>query len=177
MSKHFIVAALLVTALYPMRTSIIKADFEAQADPQGAAQAQKTTQVHTEENSRTTVRHALSDEIRPQLALSEKVAKTAKSIFLTAYSSDPEQTDDTPFITASGSTVRDGIVATNLLPFGTKVMFPELFGNKVFTVEDRMAARFKDRMDIWMNSRSEALKFGLRTAKYIIVDQNELAMK
>ncbi|MDP3003980.1 MAG: hypothetical protein Q8N43_00505, partial [Candidatus Azambacteria bacterium] len=41
-------------------------------------------------------------------------SKTMK-VVLTAYSSTPDQTDDTPFITASNTRVRDGIVAANFL--------------------------------------------------------------
>ena len=69
---------------------------------------------------------------------------------VTAYSSSPDETDNTPFITASGKTVRDGVVATNVLPFGTKIKIPSLFGDKIFTVEDRMHRRMKNVMDIWM---------------------------
>ena len=74
--------------------------------------------------------------------------KTLK-VVLTAYSSTADQTDSTPFITASGSHVRDGIVAANFLAFGTKVKIPEIFGDKVFTVEDRMALKHSDKIDIW----------------------------
>ncbi len=86
---------------------------------------------------------------------------------ITAYSSTVGQTDDTPFIMASGNYVYDGAIAANFLPLGTKVRFPELFGDKVFTVEDRMNKRFQDRIDIWIESRSEALSFGM---KYTIVE-------
>jgi len=44
--------------------------------------------------------------------------------------------------------VRDGVIATNILPFGTKVRIPEIFGDKVFVVEDRMARKHADRVDI-----------------------------
>ncbi len=84
---------------------------------------------------------------------------------VTAYSSTPDQTDNTPFIMASGKYVYDGAVATNFLPLGTKVRFPEIFGDKVFTVEDRMNKRFQDRIDIWMETRSEAIKFGVKYTK------------
>lgn len=90
-------------------------------------------------------------------------------LWLTAYSSTPEETDDTPFITASGTTVRDGIVATNLLPFGTKVQIPEYFGDKVFVVEDRMHARKTNNLDIWMGSKQEALKFGVSYATILVL--------
>jgi len=83
---------------------------------------------------------------------------------ITAYSSTPDQTDDSPFIMANGKHVHDGAVATNFLPLGTHVRIPELYGDKVFTVEDRMAKRFSDRMDIWMETRAEAKSFGLKHA-------------
>ena len=86
---------------------------------------------------------------------------------MTAYSSTPDQTDSTPFITANGSHVRDGIVAANFLPFGTKVRIPEVFGDKVFSVEDRMNARYYYKMDVWMPTYEEARDFGL---KYVEVE-------
>jgi len=88
----------------------------------------------------------------------------AMTVVITAYSSTPDQTDDTPFITASGTHVRDGIVAANFLPIGTKIQIPELFGDKIFVVEDRMHERFSDRVDVWFATREEAKTFGLRKA-------------
>lgn len=82
---------------------------------------------------------------------------------ITAYSSTPDQTDSTPFITASGTRVRDGVIAANFLPIGTKVKIPTMYGEKVFVVEDRMNSRYWLKMDIWMPTRAEALQFGLRT--------------
>lgn len=81
---------------------------------------------------------------------------------VTAYSSTPDQTDATPFITANGTYVHDGIIAANWLKFGTRVRIPDMFGDKVFIVADRMNPRFDDRMDIWMSGRNEAMNFGLR---------------
>lgn len=90
-----------------------------------------------------------------------EVVKT-KKVIVTAYSSTPDQTDDTPFTTASGTRVRNGIVAINGLKFGTKVRFPELFGDEVFTVEDRMHSRKKNHADIWMEHRQDAKQFGAK---------------
>jgi 3D (Asp-Asp-Asp) domain-containing protein len=91
-----------------------------------------------------------------------KVAKTI-NVLMTAYSSTVWQTDSTPFITASNTYVRDGIVANNGLPFGTKVRFPELYGDKVFVVEDRMNAKKGNyHVDIWFPSYSEAKVFGVK---------------
>lgn len=88
---------------------------------------------------------------------------------ITGYSSTPDQTDDSPFITASGALVGDGVIAANFLPFGTKVQIPKLFGNKVFIVKDRMHRRFNDRVDIWFNDRMSAIKFGLRNAEIMVL--------
>lgn len=81
----------------------------------------------------------------------------------TAYNSLPDQTDDTPFITASGTHVRMGVIAANFLPMGTMVKIPEYFGDQVFTVEDRMNPRYDKRIDIWMDGIHEARQFGVRT--------------
>jgi 3D (Asp-Asp-Asp) domain-containing protein len=95
------------------------------------------------------------------LSASREAIRTVK-VPMTAYSSTPDQTDDTPFITASGTHVRDGIVAANFLPIGTQVKIPEMYGDKIFVVEDRMNARYHYKMDIWMETRQEAMNFGLR---------------
>lgn len=103
----------------------------------------------------------VQDAQAPVAAPREQAVKTYR-ITVTAYSSTPDQTDSTPFETANGTHVRDGIVAANFLPFHTRVRFPDLFGDKVFTVEDRMNARFPTRADIWMAKRSAAWDFGLQ---------------
>ena len=89
-------------------------------------------------------------------------ARYATSRIVTAYSSTPDQCDSTPFITANGTYVHDGIIAANWLKFGTRVRIPDMFGDKVFIVADRMNPRFDNRADIWMAERSDAVKFGLR---------------
>ncbi|MFH1656795.1 MAG: hypothetical protein ABH956_03430 [Candidatus Nealsonbacteria bacterium] len=94
------------------------------------------------------------------------------NVTVTAYSSTPWQTDDTPFITASGERVRDGIIASNLLPFGTEVKIPELYGDKVFVVKDRMHWRMGYyRIDIWFPETQQAINFGKKTT-YIEVLEN-----
>ncbi len=84
---------------------------------------------------------------------------------ITAYSSRPSETDDTPFVTASGSRVREGVVAANWLPFGTKVKFPEVFGDRIFTVEDRMHEKNSNKIDVWFPKTSEALRFGVKISR------------
>jgi len=103
----------------------------------------------------------------------EEAKKVAKKIdvVITAYSSTPEETDDTPFITASGYHVADGIVANNMLPFGTKIKIPELYGDKVFTVLDRMNKRMGDhRFDIWLPSKDLAINFGVKSTKIEVLE-------
>ena len=90
-----------------------------------------------------------------------RVAKTV-NVIVTAYSSTPDQTDDTPFITASGNWVRDGIVATNILPMGTKIKIPEVYGDRIFVVDDRMHPRKKVNVDVWFSSYTEAKNFGVK---------------
>lgn len=80
--------------------------------------------------------------------------------YVTAYSSSVDETDNTPFLTASGELVRDGIVAANFLPFGTKIRIPEVFGNKIFVVKDRMAKKHADKIDVWLESKELAKTFG-----------------
>ncbi len=91
-----------------------------------------------------------------------------KRVIITAYSSTPDQTDSTPFITASNTRVRDGIVAANFLPFGTQIKIPAIYGDKIFTVEDRMKSNKK--VDIWFPTRREALNFGAKIAEIEILE-------
>ena len=56
------------------------------------------------------------------------------------------------------------MIAANWLPFGTKIKIPALYGDKIFTVDDRMNARYGyGRMDIWLDTtKTEARKFGVK---------------
>ena len=80
----------------------------------------------------------------------------------TAYTSRANETDGSPFITADGSVVRDGYVATNVLPIGTKIRIPSVFGDKIFEVRDRMNPRYRYRIDIWMGDLASAKAYGLK---------------
>ncbi len=83
-----------------------------------------------------------------------------KHVVATAYSSHVNQTDSTPFIPADGSDYKEMFeaqgavyaIASNDLPLGTQVRFPELYGDTVFTVRDRMNARYtgKGRIDFYI---------------------------
>jgi len=105
---------------------------------------------------------------------SYKVVRTSIHT-MTAYNSEAAQTDSTPCITANGFDVcKHGIedtVAANFLPMGTKIRIPDLFGDRVFTVRDRMNKRYSDRVDIWMIHKTDALKFGARKAKIEVLEE------
>lgn len=110
--------------------------------------------------------HVQSTPASPQLE-----TWSAMQVWVTAYTSSPEETDDTPHITAMGSKTRDGVLATNMLPFGTKVRIPKFFGEKVFTVEDRMHPRKKNFMDVWMSEKKAALRFGIAYTEVLVLHE------
>jgi len=99
--------------------------------------------------------------VSPSNETAQEVKKVP--VIITAYSSTPWETDDSPFVTAAGTLVRDGIVANNYFSFGTQVKIPEIFGEKVFVVEDRMNWRKSDyHIDVWFPSYLEAKEFGVK---------------
>ncbi len=86
-------------------------------------------------------------------------------IAATAYNSEVEQTDSTPWITASGTKTRVGVLAVSpdllrLLPFGTTV----------YVVEDVMNSGWTRRVDVWFPGHKDAVKFGLRTGRLLVVE-------
>jgi 3D (Asp-Asp-Asp) domain-containing protein len=102
-------------------------------------------------------------------------------ITLTGYSSTRDQTDDTPFVTASNRRVRPGILALSrdmLKPYNPEAPFT--FGDVVkipglgrFRVEDSMNARWRRRGDIWFPSRRDALDFGVKETYLLGEPRNE----
>ncbi len=90
---------------------------------------------------------------------------------VTVYHSVPWQTSGDPFITASGTRVHDGTVAANCLPFGTRLRLPEISGDKVYVVEDRLAA---DKscfiIDIWEDYTLNPPSFGAPITTIEILD-------
>lgn len=111
-------------------------------------------------------KHLVFDEPLPPASYPFK-AGSVLGVTTSAYSSTVEQTDGDPFTTASGSRVREGVIATNFLPLGTVVAI----GNKTFVVEDRMNSRYNNsfRLDIWMASTEDARRHGVRPAVIEIV--------
>ncbi|GAA0517200.1 3D domain-containing protein [Deinococcus depolymerans] len=137
------------------------------------AQTQSAAQVRAEAVAR-------AEASRDTVALTPIRGKTAIARS-TAYNSVPGQTDATPYITATGTRTRPGVVALSrdllrTFPYGTKVMIEDLSGKysnmlrgRVFVVEDTMAARKTNSVDVWMATRSEALNWGARQIRITAV--------
>lgn len=93
---------------------------------------------------------------------------------ITAYNSEVAQTDDDPCTTANGFNVcqhnQEDTVAANFLKFGTKVRIPEIFGDRVFVVRDRMNSRYTNHVDVWMKGHSEAVNFGVQVATIQVIE-------
>ncbi|MVN86656.1 hypothetical protein GO986_07740 [Deinococcus sp. HMF7620] len=123
---------------------------------------------------------ASTQAVREPVALTPIRGKTAIARS-TAYNSVPGQTDATPFITATGTRTRPGVVALSrdllrVFPYGTRVTIEDLSGRynsmlrgRVFMVEDTMAARKTNSVDIWMPTRTEALNWGARQIRITAV--------
>lgn len=112
--------------------------------------------------------YALIQQINPYTP----VVVENRLVTITAYSSTIDQTDSTPFTTALGTQVRDGIIACNFLKFGTQVRIPSLFGDKIFVVEDRMAIKNSHKIDIWFETREDAKQFGVQFAQVEVLKYN-----
>jgi 3D (Asp-Asp-Asp) domain-containing protein len=74
-------------------------------------------------------------------------------------------------VTASGRNVQEGIVAVSRdveqslnLEFGDRVL---LHGLGVFDFQDRMASRVRKKVDIFMDCKSKARRFGVR--RYVVL--------
>lgn len=152
MGKYFLAISSLVSAMQPV--------FIANPPVNITVDLQTTTTAETE-----------IAEIEQKTVIKEPVIEivTSTKVWITAYSSNEDETDNTPFITAYMTNVREGIVATNMFPFGTKLRIPQLFGDKIFTVEDKMHRRKKNFVDIWMPSKEEAKKFGINFTEIAIL--------
>jgi 3D (Asp-Asp-Asp) domain-containing protein len=112
----------------------------------------------------------------PQKFPESKDREPVKTVWVvvTAYSSTVDQTDNTPCHTANDfdlctyyETFGDyNTIAGNGMSFGTEVRLPDVFGDKVFIVRDRMNKRYTyGRIDVWLPTREEAVKFGVKRVK------------
>jgi 3D (Asp-Asp-Asp) domain-containing protein len=165
LNKQNLTIILLAVIVFSFSALILT--IEAKSDNTNLAQGYKSEKSYSLENNALALFSQKEDRDED---VSQKTYRKIK-VIVTAYSSTTWQTDDTPFTTANGSTVRDGIVANNMLPFGTAITLPELYGNKVFTVEDRMHSRkSKYQIDIWFPTLEEAQEFGVKETYIEVVE-------
>jgi len=118
-------------------------------------------------------------------------ANPTATLRATGYNSLVNQTDSTPFITATGARTRFGIVAVsrdllgNDLPYGSLVRLRDLgsyYTGKgagafqhlldeqgLFVVEDTMHARKTQQLDVWFPEYSTAINWGVRRVEVELV--------
>ena len=87
----------------------------------------------------------------------------------TAYTASFDECGKTDGITASGiKAVQGRTVAADDLPLGTKV----IIDGHTYTVDDRFGGGYKNRIDIYMDSKADAVRFG-RQIKVVQVIKEE----
>ncbi len=99
--------------------------------------------------------------------------ETLLTVEMTAYTSDVDQTDDTPRITASGAPVAPGIAAASRdllgrMPYGSQVEVVSVSGEGCggwvpetpLTVADTMSSEIRNHLDVWLESNELALAWG-----------------
>jgi 3D (Asp-Asp-Asp) domain-containing protein len=118
------------------------------------------------------------------------VSNPVFSVRGTAYNSMVSQTNDQPFITATGRRTGWGIVAVSRdllggdLPYGTLVrlrdlgnyhngrgsgVYQDLLDETVFVVEDTMHPRKRNQIDLWFADYASALAWGVRQIEVEVV--------
>ncbi|GGO18619.1 3D domain-containing protein [Deinococcus humi] len=150
--------------------------------PALVARPQATAQAQAAQARAAAVAQAQREQAQARPAAPAPVAAiTARGrsaiVRATAYNSLAGQTDSTPFITATGTRTRPGVVALSRdmlrsFPYGTRITIEDLSGRynnllrgRTFIVEDTMAARKTGSLDIWMSTRSQAINFGARQVR------------
>lgn len=99
--------------------------------------------------------------VAPQVGGVEVVNHKTVVATITAYTSSVNETDDTPFETASGAQTGEGVIACPpKYDFGTQV----LIEGRQYTCKDRMNRRYhnQERFDIWVETKDEAFDWGVR---------------
>ena len=180
--KHKIYVNLLVAIvaydylLFPLPI-LAKESAEIKKQQPVVAVAGQSSDSLTVSESTPAISSKISKKVEAEPVVSKKIVKIKDHGYhsMTAYNSEVGQTDSDPCTTANGFNLckhnQEDTVAANFLKFGTKVRIPELFGDRVFVVRDRMNSRYQERVDVWFKNRQDALKFGVRKAKIEIVEE------
>ncbi len=148
-------------------------DFYLFSLPALASEIEKSAIISEEISEDLSIQPSAIIESEKSLDSQVKVKSVSYRI-ITAYNSEISQTDGSPCLTANGFNLcQYGIedtIAANFLPFGAKIRVPELFGDKIFIVRDRMHSRHYNKVDIWMANRNDAIQFGVKSAKIEILE-------
>jgi len=57
-----------------------------------------------------------------------------------------------------------------MLPLYSTIQIPEIFGDELFIVEDRMHYRKTNFVDVWMPSKEMAKEFGICQTEILIIN-------
>jgi 3D (Asp-Asp-Asp) domain-containing protein len=90
---------------------------------------------------------------------------------VTAYNSDPAQTDNTPHIAAWNNKVYPGMVAVSrdLEKLGLGRGVPVYIDGERYTIDDRMHERKRVQFDIWMENKEDAKRWGVQEKEVIVL--------
>jgi 3D (Asp-Asp-Asp) domain-containing protein len=100
------------------------------------------------------------------------------TVDISAYTSDPSETNENPHLTASGEKVKSGdkVVAVSRdleaagFTFGKYITIENLPGQ--YEVADRTHERWEKRVDLYMgNDKDRALEWGVKTRKVCIAKE------
>jgi 3D (Asp-Asp-Asp) domain-containing protein len=133
-----------------------KQEVETQHKQNGAVNA--TTALEHENNTETTIENKTANSASNAAAAAVTAAKTnARGFSATAYCLRGR--------TATGGSVRRGIVAADprVLPLGTRIQLNAGAYSGSYIVADTGGAVKGRKLDIWVPSCAEAIRFGRRT--------------
>ncbi|MBO8158291.1 MAG: 3D domain-containing protein [Thermosyntropha sp.] len=108
------------------------------------------------------------NEAKEETDENKKVYKTLTMV-ATAYTADPAENGPWGAVAYDGQTLRRGIVAVdpNIIPMGTR-LYIEGYGEAI--AADQGSAIKGNRIDLFMDSKTEAYNWGMRTVKVIVLD-------
>jgi len=168
-----IVIALIVVIVFDF--FLFAAPALASEDPSNSLNIEENSNISEELNSYENLKEVEQDNFVNSLPENSELGVIREGYHtITAYNSISSQTDGAPCLTANGFNLCEhGIedsIAANFLKFGTKVRIPELFGDRVFVVRDRMHKRHVSKIDVWMLDYDDAKKFGVKIAKIEVLE-------
>ena len=98
-------------------------------------------------------------------------ADTTKTFTVTAYCGCAKCCGQWSSVhkTADGHTPKQGVTvaASRSIPFGTKVVI----AGHTYIVQDRLAAKYDSRIDVYFDNHAEALKWGKKKLLVTILDK------